>query len=533
MTILDFRNLVRKDALSSGIFFILIALLFTYLIIVPREFPFFGLAVSFATLSTLVYFSKERRNQIHHALYFFLMALSFCILLRSNGFLTFLNIISVILLGSFLTLWPSERRSFGLLHFFTSPFALLQRTWKTPYRYFSGTSPSSLFRLKIRQDTVMRVITSVAVTALSLLIVVPLLASANPLFERWVGDFLRLFQLEYLFEKILSLEFLESVRNKIIFFLILAFLIPKMIRFSSESNTEFRLKQNILRHVHFLFPKILISAVLFLFFLSQVQLYFANDATLQALGYTHSQYAREVFAQLSIVALVIFGLIYLDPSQKKNSRMLTFVLVLQAVFLAIIAFKSVYDYSSLWGFTQKRLWGFTGVFWILSALGLFAYSYLRRLDPSRLILGLVFLSSSTLLAVNLVNFDWLIYNHRQSSTQAGPDHLYLSRLSADSLAYGEELEAIDQQVAEVRERTGGTTGEYDSIRFAGWQLANRVQRLQEKYQKFDLRTWNVTEYMQYQKVRSVDVQSYFDKWQPIYPPVPPPQMSAPEQQQPE
>ena len=98
------------------------------------------------------------------------------------------------------------------------------------------------------------------------------------------------------------------------------------------------------------------------------------------MDYSNSMQTNEVFAQLSIVALVIFGLVYNDKSRKESAKISTYVLLIQAVFLTFVALKSVFDYSTTWGFTQKRLYGYAVILWILGLLISFTYKYVKEVS---------------------------------------------------------------------------------------------------------------------------------------------------------
>lgn len=105
------------------------------------------------------------------------------------------------------------------------------------------------------------------------------------------------------------------------------------------------------------------------------------------------------------------------------------------MFLTFIALKSVYDYSYNWGFTYKRLWGYTGVFWILGVFAFFVYKYFKDLQDTYFVKGVILFSSLVLIGVNIANFDSLIFHYRKSVTHSGIDYLYLSGLSSDAESY--------------------------------------------------------------------------------------------------
>lgn len=104
-----------------------------------------------------------------------------------------------------------------------------------------------------------------------------------------------------------------------------------------------------------------------------------------------------------------------------------------------MALKSVNDYSNQWGFTEKRLWGYTGVFWMLFVLTSYSYTYFKQLQDILFVKVVIAITVLTLLAINIANFDYLTYHYRKSTTGQGVDHGYLAYLSADAYSYKEEL----------------------------------------------------------------------------------------------
>ncbi|MBI2029485.1 DUF4173 domain-containing protein [Candidatus Gottesmanbacteria bacterium] len=493
--------MVIKEINRGGAFlFLLCAAIISYLIIVPGYFPSLGVSISLGLLSTLVYFFKNQKTKFTAILYIFTLIFSFFIFYRANGFLTFLNTMAVIFLGSLMALSNKNDHKFGFFNFVLSPLNLFFNSLKTTSNYVLDFS-LPFKKMRNNQDKLGEIVKSLVLSLVILVIIIPLLASANPFFNNLVNNFLDFFDLTNFFNNLDAIVVL-----RIIFFLILAILIPRMVTFSNETNDKFLVIGNAISSFNLLLPKILVSITLCIFFITQAQLYFASNETLQTLGYSHSQYAREVFGQLTVVCLIILVVIYNDKNYKKLSKTLTYLLILEGIFLSLIAFKSVFDYSQAWGFTHKRLWGFTGVFWSLAMFSYFSYVYSKKLSDSVFIKGAVIISSITLLAVNIVNFDFLIYHYRKSATGSGIDYAYLARLSPDSEAYNLIIDQIDK---------GQIKGE-------GYSAIFKIRRLQEKYKNVDYRIINWSEYKQYQKVKDVDTEHYYRLLESQFLPPPPP-----------
>ncbi len=469
----------------------------SYLLIVLGYFPYLGIALFFAFISTLVYLLKTKKSRLDTVLYILLLAFSFFIFYRANGFLIFLNIATIFYLGSFISFPQLKDNNFGFLNFIFSPLSIITAS------FFSHNDFKIDFKSdkKISNARIFEVAKSLGISIVLLLVIIPLLASSNPFFNKIVSGITKIFYLDN-FLKWLSTEDSVVWVVRSIFFLFLAYFLP---RFLSYINTAQNLQKipNLLQSISFFLPKVLVSIVIFIFFITQAQLYFSSSESLKAIGYSHSQYAREVFAQLSIVAVIILGLIYNDKSKNKWSKNLTYILVTEGVFLAFMALKSVYDYSFAWGFTFKRLWGYTGVFWILGILAFFLYKYIKNLKDSEFVKGVVVFSGFTLLLVNLLNFDYLIYHYRKSATGSGIDYFYLSRLSPDSRSYKEQYQFL------ITKSNTSSPEDYYLLNNAAWYLIRSIEILNNKYKTIDFRTLNFAEYRQYSETKNLDIKELY------------------------
>lgn len=75
-------------------------------------------------------------------------------------------------------------------------------------------------------------------------------------------------------------------------------------------------------------------------------------------------------------------------------------------------------------------------------------------------------SSFTLLAINILNFDYIIYHYAKSTTHEGIDHFYLSRLSTDARSYREHIQLL---ISEIK---GNDEVDFRKVQ-AAWTLLNK------------------------------------------------------------
>jgi hypothetical protein len=341
---------------------------------------------------------------------------------------------------------------------------------------------------------------------LSLVIILPLLSSANPFFGKIFSDFFGLIGLA-------NLTITENIVQWILrlgVFFGLTFLIPRMATFiNNKENSLSPLQEGL----DMLLPKLVVSVILIVFFITQFQLYFASPQVLSDLGYTFSQYANEVFAQLSAVAEIIIVLLYFDKATKKVNKKMALILAFQGLFLTLMAYKSVYDYSTAWGFTYKRLYGFAVATWITGIFSAYLYCFFKKLDKKFFLITSVIYTGIILILINIVNFDYLIYHFRKAETGQGIDHAYLTRLSSDSLSYKEQLDNITKVSGEAITEIDKLKAESGGLTF----LLYKIERLQEKYKDPDIRSINLLEYLQYEDIKNIDTSAFRNKYLPTSP----------------
>lgn len=169
--------------------------------------------------------------------------------------------------------------------------------------------------------------------------------------------------------------------------------------------------------------------VLFIFIISQFFLYFATN--LADLNYNYGKLNNEVFWQLGLVCLVIFGLIYFANEFGFWQRVCSFILLLQSAFLGFVAFKSVFDYIANFALTFKRLYGIAVVFLVFGFVLIFVVQNITKLSKNFVLQKAILLIFLTLILVNLAGFDSLIYSNLPKENDK-TDWKYLQELSIDS-----------------------------------------------------------------------------------------------------
>jgi hypothetical protein len=372
------------------------------------------------------------------------------------------------------------------------------------FKFLSGTNEFKLdikdysksLSAKKAQDAVL----SLGITAVIFMIIIPLLASANPIFKKLVEDIAKSLNIFAFFSTFFGPIFFAYFLRFIVFLYFLLWL-PRL--FTSLVHS-IRHPQTIINfNLPLLIPKILTGLLLLVFFITQIQLYFSSAETLKAMGMMNREYAREVFGQLSIVSFIIFVLLSNDRGTSKWNRITSYILVAEIIFLNCIALKSVYDYTARFGFTHKRLWGYTGVAWLFGAIILYLYSYKHILRRDQFIRNVIIFTGLVLIGVNIANFDYLIFHVSRSRTGEGVDHYYLSHnISADAVGYKQHLGELIRVLQKNQITYKDTDAAYNMIR--------QISNLQRKYsaKNFDWRFFNVSEYLTYKNIAGINTEEY-------------------------
>ncbi len=481
---------------TRGKIFFLIAFLsfaFSLLITTFDFFPHLGISLTLLTFTLISYHFKSVKTARTKTYLLFTIFFALLIFVRSNPLITFLNIIATLFFGS-LMLTSTKKDLLGFVSHFLSPIVLMFKTFFTQSQYFpeynkghnnTGTKDYSNYLFGILVSTIL------------LIIVIPLLSSANPLFNKMTSDFLSFFDLGNVFKNIAA-ETIIVWCIRIVFFMIFLIAITKVLTLVKKNeNFEFPISFS-LKTYSLIIPKFVLTVVLLIFFIAQYQFYFANETLLAELQLSYSQHAREVFAQLSVVAAIVILLLYNDPKTSKFSNILNWVLGTQGIFLTLMAYKSAFEYIGAWGLTYVRLYGIAFATLISGVFILYFYNLQIGKNPNRFVSNTIFLSGVILLLINILNFDYLIFHFGKSTTGQGVDYTYLSRLSPDSISYKDQY----LKLVEETEKTKYITLEYDNK--DPLYILYQVEALQQKYSKPDIRTFSLLDYLQYTQIRNID-----------------------------
>ena len=371
-----------------------------------------------------------------------ILALSLTYFLFLNPTLRVFNYIFIpilIIAQAVLITGLSEYKWFDVRFLSEIGFSLVDRTFnyigkffKVAFYSFKKTSKNKTL------DVIKKIFIGLLISIPLLLIVIPLLASADQVFYSLVEDFMIWIE-NFDFETLINQILLAILASMILFSHIWSY--SKKIR-----NTSIDYRENKKSKKFEIDPVITLTVLsifnaLFLVFIV-IQFAYLFNGTNQALpeGYTYAEYARKGFFELVVVTIInlVFMLIsiHLKPKTTKKmdvslKTMLT-ILVLSTMVLLISAFLRMNLYELAYGFTFLRI--VVQIFMILLFV-LFTITLVKVWNAKCSLLKAYIITTLVFyLALNFMNIDLFIaQNNIERFDNTGEiDYRYLDSLSFDA-----------------------------------------------------------------------------------------------------
>ena len=239
-----------------------------------------------------------------------------------------------------------------------------------------------------------------------------------------------------------------------------------------------------------------INALFVVFIILQISYLFGGASHLLAQGLTYSEYAREGFFQLVVVAILSFILIAFaerqiiqnDGGHLRSFKILCGVLVLQVIAILASAFTRLSLYENAYGFTDTRLYSHAFMIWLGVVLLLLALHIAKNGKRAEFSFR-VFCSVVVLLfAMNMLNPDAFIAKENLDRYRSTGllDAQYLGSLSDDALPL--TIHLLDDPKEEIRksfaeglywkeygEGNFCDSGECENVPYRSWQ-SERLNR---------------------------------------------------------
>lgn len=509
-------KLFQNNFKLASTWLLVLSVLIPILTINSNGFNYLGLAISFISTGILFFFLGDHPNKFKSYSLISLLVLSLFVVLRANALLLFFDFVLLIYLLA-LVIYPTSRQSnLNFRKVVVLPIVLLvgALSVKNKYNLFwfwrkkanlDQVKSGPKFSFKLIGQYLLGVLFSIIL----LLIIIPVLASANPFFREYITNFFRLFDWEFIVNLITQIFSIDTI-IKFIFAVVLIVLLPRLASFAIADKTNPKSYEPKDR-LFLLIPKIAVAGLIAIFMVAQVQLYTATKADLANLGYSYGELVNEVFGQLSFVTLIIFGLIYVERFRRKLQLKASVALIIEGLLLVLVALKSDLDYIISWGFTHKRLYGLAVIAWLTGIYLLFSYLILRKKSDNWLLKYSFAWLTLIFMLINLFNFDYLIYQVNKPRESDREPIEYYTTLSTDSGAYADILNSFATREVLVNQPISYGYGNKIYKYSPNTRLmSNRIKYLQNKYKNLNWLEFNVSEYRQYLLVKDVDTSKYFE-----------------------
>lgn len=461
--------------LQTRLMYIAYSVLFAIMAINSQSFPYFGWMLIGVTLSTIIWRFKSVSSIQSNILIGIAIINSLIFGLRTDSLVLVFAFVSWVYCLSWAILPEFDKRFKNNLAFFLfAPLVIMAILFDQPRRRSRQVeTPESVIEKIHKQREIMAqegktlprlssedmqpkaynrdysgIVVGVILSFFILIVVVPLLYVANPIFATWIDNFFKFLNFSWLYDLFNRFGWLSDILREIFnwyffvrlfIFALVWFFLPRIIRLISygdfdsyEANSYRRprtlaslvereqaakeaqsLKSTVIkpestRDLIWLIPKIAIGAIIALFIVAQLQLYISPAENLVKMGYNLSKYSNEIFFQLSVVSTIIISILYFDLRKTVVSAYVSIALLAQVILLALFALRSDWVYITSQGFTQKRLYG---LFVVLFLLGLAAYFGQRLYTNLVIQLRTVTIWLALVLAlISGLNFNYIIYH---------------------------------------------------------------------------------------------------------------------------
>lgn len=484
-----------------------------------RFFSAFGptlfMALNFAFFTTIGYYFYQNKTNYTGFVYFSIMVLTIFVFYRIDPYLYTINFITLIYTISILFLY-AKHKNLSILTCIFAPLFLIQRLITTKNALSFKINTDLNLKSKILQDLKKSII-SIFLSIIVLAIIVPLLAASNSDFRDLIVNIFSSELIKKIFEFLFSSPFIW-IGRAIYVFLFTTFTCKLISFLDSKEPTEDLLEEIEKGESKFekqienfvSLPKVLSIIVIAVFIILQTKLYvevYSMDlATMKALGYSHSGLTNDVFFQLALTSAVICGLLYLSKNIFKGyEKYIDFILLIEISILTYFAFDSDLAYIKEWGFTLKRLYGMAFITGLIGTIGIMAWYFLSKKSRMDVIKASLANILFVIFLINLINFDYIIYNYYPANVPAGKDYRYLMDLSPDADQYIGLLNELEEKIPAANNCKSPLYSDYS-------RLLSEIAYQQQKLEKMRFSTFNLSGYAAYSKIKYVDTFNRHDEW---------------------
>lgn len=314
-----------------------------------------------------------------------------------------------------------------------------------------------------------------AVSLPLLLIIIPLLASADEMFGYYIGNIISIINVK---------NVLDSIGHIILIMFIFLYTFGYMWSFKhshSKNNNEINIGIRMEVDTQIITTVLVVTNIIYLLFtILQFSYLYSGFGGGLPQGYTYADYARRGFFELAAVAAINFFILILSMKlmkrdgrrTEKSVRILLCVLVLFTLNMLFSAHIRMSLYEESYGFTQLRM--YVHIF-MLIMLVLFIIALLKIWFERISLFKMSFISVMVMyIAINYMNIDAVIAeNNIERYGRTGKvDIRYLSMLSDDALPQIVEF-AKSAHLSMIQDDKGILNSRYELLDYEfGWMEYN-------------------------------------------------------------
>lgn len=274
-----------------------------------------------------------------------------------------------------------------------------------------------------------------------LLIFSALLASADPMFGKAIGDFFEWFKID---------DWGEFV-FRVFYIVILGFAFSGLLLHALSTKPRFQQKDGAIvkpfvGQIESATVLTLVVLLLGVFLAVQFRYFFGGESNINYAGYTYAEYARKGAEELIFLSVLALGLVQLAHGLTKTNdargkfflRLLSTLLIAEILVILYSSFVRVQLYEEAYGFTRIRLRTHVFIYWLAALLAL--TMLMEWLGKSERFFGVLLAVSFGFVATQgLLNLDAHILQQNLARDRMDGekvvafDHAYLNMLSDDAV----------------------------------------------------------------------------------------------------
>lgn len=409
------------------------------------------------------------------------------LLLLNDMLLIVVFLASLILLSNSYTV---KRRNIKMLQYVGELFLYIPKFLKKSYQSFSEKylGWADLSGRKSLKSNALKILVWIVIAIPILLIVYPLLSSADPIFKDIITK-----NLPELFNRLTRLPKRMSIGNVVWFLIITILIISSFYQLSTrqidKKKSEDKWMEKRLNSTTASTTLIFMNLIYLIFCYVQIKYLFASSAL--PAWFTYAQYAVQGFWQLVIINLINIWVLLATTSfstpTKFTKVLLTLIFACNAIMF-VSGYERLHLYLSTYGFSYERILSLSFMFllWIWIIISFVKVFYTRfKVSQYYIITFLLYY-----LVINIINIDKIVVDHNVERYHLTNkiDMQYLSYFVTSYENLPKIMETKDDPNFYIIQRTVESY-EYSRIKYYEWEptcspLRYKTNFSCNKYQKF-------------------------------------------------